>query len=339
LGNINLVTYGRAATPNDETANVHVATIQTLQSVLRRGVINPEEYDLLIVDEVHNIGTSKRMDTINQFKKAIGFTATPYRHSGRYKTPEQYGFRVVESLTLPEAQNLQLLPPLMGIQIDTKELVDNIPTTNSGQIDYKQLEKILKKSGDLRPFIVDRVVPIISSEDRNYKTVVVVNYVWEAQELAKLFYKKGIKVGLAVNKRAAKTIHTDEIPALDSIERYALSESDNKSIQVLISPYVASEGFDAPFTEALVWASPTDSPLRYTQYTGRLARRAEGKAFGIVVDCLYQTNKYRWSYNMGMWMKGDVVQLDSGLLWLGPEAEVRQISNLPQAQILRTQPT
>ena len=324
--------YGKADT------NVQIATIQTVQSKVNAGVLNPDDYDLVIVDEVHNIGTKLRLDAVQKFKKVIGFTATPHRNSGKMKTPEQYGFVVVESLTLPEAQDARLLPPLLGIQIDTKDLVDEIPTTASGAIDFKALEKLLKESPDLRPFIADRVASIITDPSgRKYKTVIACNYVWEAQELAQFLHDKGIKVGVAINKPAAKEIHTEEIPAVDSIERYKLPENNERSIQVLISPYVASEGFDAPFTEVLVWASPTDSDLRYTQYTGRLARRAEGKLFGVLVDCLYQTSQYSWSYNIGMWMKGNVVQLDNGLLYLGPESDIVTLRNLPIVENLRRQ--
>lgn len=317
--------------------NVHVATIQTVQSEIKKGTLNADDYDLLIVDEVHNIGTQPRKTAIQNFKKVVGFTATPFRHSGRLKLPEQYGFKIIESLSLPEAQNLRLLPPLLGIQIDTKDVVDEIPTTMTGRIDFKALEKLLKNSPELRPYVADRVASIITHEGRNYKTVIAVNFVWEAQELAELLQTKGIRVGVAINKQAAKQIHTEEIPALDSIERYKLPENDQRSIQVLISPYVASEGFDAPFTEVLIWASPTDSSLRYTQYTGRLARRAEGKLFGVVIDCLYQTSQYSWSYNMGMWMKDNVVQFDSGLLWLGPETDIANLKQLPQIERLRQQ--
>ncbi len=253
------------------------------------------------------------------------------------KKPEDYGFTIIDSLPLPEAQDLKLLPPLLGMQIDTKEVVDVIPLTLSGNINFKALEKVLKASPELRPYIADKIASIISSEGNQYKTVIAVNFVWEAQELASLLREKGITVGVAVNKASAKQIHSEEIPAIDSVERYKLPKEDEKSIQVLISPYVASEGFDAPFTEVLVWASPTDSSLRYTQYTGRLARRNPGKRFGVVVDCLYQTNQYSWSYNMGMWMKGDVKQLENGFLWLGPDMDIDLIKRLPIIQTLNNQ--
>jgi superfamily II DNA or RNA helicase len=362
-----LYTIGKWGKTN---ANVQIATIQTIQQrvdLTRRleqsrrtlaqeqGIVysqneykellgikgellNPDDYDFVIVDEVHNIGTPQRVAAVGQFKRVVGFTATPYRHSGRMKSPEEYGFTIVDSLSLPEAQEERYLPPLLGVQIDTKDLVDEIPVNINGNIDFKKLEQILKKSPDLRPFIADRVANIIRDPNgKNYKTVIACNFVWEAQELAQLLHDKGIKVGVAVNKAAARAIHNEEIPALDSIERYKLPESDERSVQVLISPYVASEGFDAPFTEVLVWASPTDSDLRYTQYTGRLARRANGKLFGVIVDCLYQTSQYGWSFNMAMWMKGEVRQLENGLLYLGPESDIEELKNLPVVTNFRAQ--
>lgn len=329
-----LYTTGKLGSPE---ANVHVATIQSVLSAVNRERIDPRDYDLTVIDEVHNIGTPLRLQTINKFERRVGFTATPYRNSGKLRSPEQYGFEVVDSLTLPEAQEARFLPPLLGVQIDTKGLVDDIPLTKTGQIDFRALEKILKNSPDLRPYLADRVASIINSDGNSYKTVMAVNFVWEAQELAELLTQKGIKVGVAVNQNAAKEIDSPRIPAIDAVERYKLPAKDPNAVQVLISPYVASEGFDAPFTEVLVWASPTDSDLRYTQYTGRLARRANGKLFGVVVDSLYQTSQYNWSYNFGMWMKGHVRQLDNGLLWLGPETEIDKLKTLPVVENIRKQ--
>ncbi len=310
---------------NASDANVHAATIQTIQSESANGRLRPDMYDLVIVDEAHNIGTTQRVNTIQRFRNVVGFTATPYRHSGVLKEPEQYGFTIVDSLTLPEAQEKDLLPPLLEVPIDTSGLVEKIPMTPSGQIDFKKLEKLLKKSPDLRPFIADELVKHIGG-DESMKTVVAVNFVWEAEEIARLLKARGISVGVAVNQNAARAIDSEEIPALDAIERYKLPTENPRSIQVLISPYVASEGFDAPATRAIVWASPTDSTVRYTQFTGRVARRYPGKSYGLVIDFLYQTSQFNWSYNFGQWMKDSVVQLPNGMLFQGSKTQLQRLT-------------
>lgn len=315
-------TYGQ------ENVDVEAVTIQKIQSEYRRGKLNPSKYDLVIVDEVHNIGTPARLASLSGFSSVIGFTATAYRHTGNIKTPEEYGFKIVESLPLPDAQEMGFLPSLIGMQLDTTSLVPEVPLTSKGKISYTALEKILKESPELRPYITERLSHILRTENEVYKSVIAVNYVWEAKEIAQLMKQYGFRVGIAVNKQATKEHHTEEIPAIDTIRRYKLPSSDPNSLDILISPYVASEGFDAPATEVVVWASPTDSPVRYTQYTGRLARRALGKRYGVIVDCLYQTQQYNYSYNMAMWMKGNVRQLDNGLLYLGPERNIEELGQL-----------
>ena len=330
----NLLSY-KVGKLNDPNADVMFATIQTIQSANKNGRFNPNAFDLVIVDEVHNIGTPARAEIIHTCKNVVGFTATPHRYSGELTAPEHYGFEIAYELPLTEAQDLKLLPPLLGMQVDTTELVDQIPVNRNGSIDYKRLEQVLKRSPDLRSFIADKIAPIIKDGEKEYKTVIAVNFVWEAHELARLIKEKGIKVGVAVNQQAARQIHSEEIPAVGTIDRYKLPREHPNAIQVLISPYVASEGFDAPFTEVLVWASPTDSDLRYTQYVGRLARRAEGKLFGLNLDFLYQTSQYGWSYNMGMWMKERIKQLPSGLLYLGPESDIAGLVDLDVVKSMR----
>jgi len=301
-----------------EAVDVQIAIIPTIQSFHKRGVLRPEDFDLVIVDEVHNIGTDQRLAAVKEFKKVIGCTATAYRHTGALRAPEEYGFVVIKSLPLPEAQEKRLLPPLYEMQYNTAELIEEIPVSSSGKIDYRQLERILKEHPSLYDYIADKLAQTIGQEGRRYKTGVVVNFVWEAVLLAGKLRKRGITVGLSINERAAKALHTDEIPTIDSEQRFKLPHNNPRAVQVLISPYKAGEGFDAPFMECLAWASPTDSSVRYTQYTGRLARRAPGKGYGLVLDFLYQTSQFNYSYNFAMWMKEDVEQLENGMLYLGP---------------------
>lgn len=122
----------------DVAHQIQVATFQTLQYRIRLG--KPiGEYDLVIVDEVHNIGTSKRMAILENYHDVVGFSATPYRHSGEMKRPEDYGFEIIQSLTLPEAQQLRMLPPLLGLQIKTTDLIHALPL-REGRIDFTKLE-------------------------------------------------------------------------------------------------------------------------------------------------------------------------------------------------------
>ncbi len=212
--------------------------------------------------------------------------------------------------------------------IDTSELIGDIPTYENGEIDYPALETLLKEHPELRTYIVDRILPIITYGGKHYKTLITTNFVWEAKEIAQLLMDRGIKVGIGVNDQDARMAEAEGITALDAMERIALPEADPQSIQVLVSPYKAGEGFDVPEIEMLVAASPIGSELRYTQNIGRISRRANGKAYGLAIDCLFHRKKFGWSMNFGMWMRNDVRQLPSGMLYLGPLQDIKTFEDL-----------
>src|SRR5579871_2276807 len=86
----------------DTSSRVTIATWQGLGAWLRKGR-NLLRFELLIIDEAHNAGTSKRLDLIQQLnpRHTVGLTATAFRSTGTYKAPSDYGFQIVDSMTLP----------------------------------------------------------------------------------------------------------------------------------------------------------------------------------------------------------------------------------------------
>jgi len=65
--------------------DVQLASIQTLSSRLKRGVISLPPATLLIVDEAHHINAKTYQDVINHYQgiPIIGLTATPIRGDGK----------------------------------------------------------------------------------------------------------------------------------------------------------------------------------------------------------------------------------------------------------------
>jgi hypothetical protein len=163
------------------------------------------------------------------------------------------------------------------------------------------------------------------------KTIVVVNRVLEeACVIYKHLESMGFKVGLAVNQQASRMLENSYVTN-GSIERYKLPHDDPNSIQVLISPQVIGEGFDAPATECVVWASPTHSSLRYTQVMGRGARRCPGKAYCLVVDFVYMIEGYGYSMNFAQFFKhSEMKELQDGLIYVGPMGDEQQL-NIPKS--------
>lgn len=278
------------------------------------------KFGLTIVDEAHNTGTNKRMELFDWLGSdhVVGLTATAHRASGDYRQPEDYGFTIVDSMPLPDCINKQWLSPMMGVSIDTKVLLPKSVRTSTAGLSQKKLSAALRRHPDLfgriAADLAKRFLPM------GMKTVVVVNRVnEEACVIARRLKRLGYKVGLAVNQRAAKEL-SGEFATLDAIQRYKLPHNHPDAIQVLISPQVIGEGFDAPATECVVWASPTLSHVRYAQVIGRGARRCWKKQYCLVVDYVYMIEDYGYSYNFAQFFrKEDMVEMEGGFMYVGPE--------------------
>lgn len=309
---------------SDTSGRVVLTTWQGLNSFLRRKRME-EKFGLVIVDEVHNIGTNIRMQALRELAPdaVVGLTATALRSSGGYRWPEDYGFDVVDSMPLPHGIMERWLSPLVGIAIDTNVLLPE-DVRYGMSLNLAKVNQVLRHHPQLFQEIGREVAERFLSS--GMKTIVVVNRVHEeACVLARKIQSYGFKVGLAVNQSAASSLKGEFVTA-DAIRRYKLPHDHPEAIQVLISPQVIGEGFDAPATECVVWAAPTRSPTRYTQIVGRGARICPGKKFCLVVDFVYLIENYGYSYNFAQFMPKEWLQeLADGIMYVGPENVAREI--------------
>ncbi len=301
------------------TGKVVLATWQGLTAAWSRHGLSDLSGRLVIVDEGHNAGTWKRLQVLHDLQpfSVVGLTATAYRSSGAYKWPNEYGFEIVDAMPLPECILQGWLSPMAGIAIDTQVLLPP-EVRNINGFNYKKLNKALRN----HPHLFESIATEIGTRflPSGMKTVVVVNRIdQEACVMARILKQMGYKVGLAVNQAKAHEL-SDEFTTLDAIRRYKLPPEHPDSIQVLISPQVIGEGFDAPMTECVVWAAPTMSALRYTQVVGRGTRVCPGKRFCLIVDFVYMIENYGYSYNFAQFMPMDVLhELPGGVMYVGPE--------------------
>jgi superfamily II DNA or RNA helicase len=302
----------------DTTGKVVLATWQSLTAAYNRPHGLDEKFGLVIIDEAHNSGTWKRLEILKELgpDAVVGLTATAYRSSGAYKWPNEYGFEIVDAMPLPECIMEGWLSPMAGISIDTQVLLPKDVRSVNG-LNYRKLNKALRN----HPHLFENIAMEVANRflPSGMKTVIVVNRVeQEACVIARILKQLGYTVGLAVNQAAAKEWR-DEFVTTDAIRRYKLPHGHPDSIQVLISPQVIGEGFDAPMTECVVWASPTMSALRYTQVVGRGTRICPGKKFCLIVDYVYMIENYGYSYNFAQFMPNEVMhELPGGVFYVGP---------------------
>ena len=124
---------------NDAT----VITYDSLIIGIENGTINPAEYGLLILDEVHESLTDRRIETVNKFDKSIvlGFTATP-AYDEEKKTenllPHKYHeVSVVEAVEMGALSNFTVI--LAELDID----ISNVRVLSNGEFDQEELAKAI----------------------------------------------------------------------------------------------------------------------------------------------------------------------------------------------------
>lgn len=276
--NIPKESYGQIAAGKVNIGDVFtVATVQTLARIDLAKIQN--EFDCIIVDECQHVCSSA--DKVTQFEKVItslcspylyGITATPYRADGL----ERCMFALLGDVIheVPQSAVAGNTVPVRVKFVDTgyKPDVDKI-TDGDGTLNYAKLISDITENKDRNAFIVGEIqraaqnggVLVLSDRLQHLD-------VMEKRLCAVLPYRTA-RLGIASTK-AEK-------------ERRAriLTDLNNGALNVVFATYkLAKEGLDVPNLRTVVLSCPVKDKTTVIQSAGRVARKAEGKGYGTVID-------------------------------------------------------
>jgi hypothetical protein len=79
----------------------------------------------------------------------------------------------------------------------------------------------------------------------------------------------------------------------DKDRKEVLNRFREGSIKLLVNCQIATEGYDDPSTEGVVFARPTQSQSLYIQCIGRSLRLFPGKTEALIIDCVGNSEKHR----------------------------------------------
>ncbi|MDO8526141.1 MAG: DEAD/DEAH box helicase, partial [Deltaproteobacteria bacterium] len=268
------VTTVQSGDNKDTSGKVVVAMIPTLaamdETTLKK-FFNPEEFGLLVVDEVHHVMANTWMKTLGHFgfvdrfknitpvqnRFLVGVTATPDRTDGKHLS-ELFG---VEGLILSRSiswfvEEGWLLRPL-GVHINARIKSDprkiKISAT-TGDFDEKSLADYVDV-----PARNNLVVDTWAERARDKKTIIFAASVPHAIHLAELFNLKHPGLNAAV-------VHS----GMSKDERkQVIADFKAGKIRVLTNFGILTEGFDDPGIECVVNTRPTQSRSLYVQMVGR----------------------------------------------------------------------
>ena len=264
------VKYGIIAAGRKESkSNVQVASVQTLINRLN----NPNQFDLIIIDEAHHAVANSWRKIFDFYKSAVklGVTATPMRMTGA-GLGEIFDDLIVGS-TIPELVEQKYLAEHEVYAPPNKLNLDKIRTIR-GDYSKKEVEDELDK------------VDIVGDAVENYRRL--------GKNKPAIAFCISVKHGQRVTNKFKQAGYTAELitGSMNSDDRKTLIDNfkDGK-VQILVSIDVVSEGFDVEGCYVAILLRPTQSEALYIQQVGRVLRPEPNKV-AIVLDHVGNTKRH-----------------------------------------------
>jgi len=258
-----------------------VASIQSLSRQRRIARYEPNDFALIIIDEVHHGASATYRAVLDYFKgaKVVGLTATPDRADGLALG------QVIDSVAFQYEINDAIkdgwLAPIKMQMIAINKIDFMGVRTTAGDLNQKDLDAIMSREEAIHGV----VKPTLElSGDR--KTMVFTTSIDNSRRMAEVFnrYRDGcatsIDSKMSMDERNANTA--------------AFERGD---FQYLVNVGIATEGYDCPPVSCVAVARPTKSRSLYTQMVGRGTRGGPkcpipGKSDLLVLDFVGATVRH-----------------------------------------------
>jgi superfamily II DNA or RNA helicase len=251
--------------PDYNDFSVFIASIQSLSN---RTTWHDCHFDLILLDEVHTTGWyALSLKLIERSTKwVIGLTATPYRLSNKQCFADIFQDAVI-SPSFAELQKLGYLAPL-----------------DYYGIDHADFSKIKISQGDYQ---IKETAKIVNNE----KAIMAALNKYQELGAGKraIAFAVNVEHAIAITEVANRLgIEAKSITGTDKKD-YRLQNFENcriGNIKLLVSCMALTKGFDLPEIEIGLLMRPSKSLAIIEQQIGRVARIANGKERGIIIDCV-----------------------------------------------------
>ncbi|WP_162684404.1 DUF3427 domain-containing protein [Streptomyces populi] len=251
------------------------ASVQSLREQ-RLEQLDPEHFDVIVIDEFHHASASTYRRVIEHFKpkQLLGLTATPERTDGTNVQDEFFDGHIAAEMRLWEALENDLLCPFH--YFGTPDGTDLTALTwQRGTYDDDELSNVYTGNHARARIVVKQ----IQSKLTNISTMRALGFCVNkkhARFMADFFCEAGFK---------AKALDSDSPQA----ERdAALSQLRTGELQVIFSVDLFNEGLDIPDVDTLLLLRPTKSATVFLQQLGRGLRRTPNKPVLTVLDFIGQ---------------------------------------------------
>lgn len=261
------------------------ATIQTISKNETLENFGTDEFDYILIDEVHKAGASSYLKVIDYFKPKflLGMTATPER-TDDFNIFELFDYNIAYEIRLQEALEEDMLCPFHYF----------------GVTDFEYNGKLIDDTTLLSHLVTEERVDHII-EKINY-------YGYSGESVKGLMFcsrkEEAIKLSEALNKKGFRTValtgdHSQEERAHE-VERL-----ENGALDYILTVDIFNEGIDIPSINQVVMLRQTQSSIIFIQQLGRGLRKHKSKTFVTIIDFI---GNYKNNYLIPIALSGDRTQ-------------------------------
>ena len=263
-----------SGTKKELNADYLFASVFTLSKDNVLSLFKKNEFDYIIIDEVHHAGAESYRKIIDYFTPGflLGLTATPERTDG-FNIFELFHYNIPYEIRLQKALEENLLCPFHYYGLSDL-------TVNGETIDDKSDFKKLTSDERLRH--IEKALKLYKSNDIPVKGLIFCSNIDEAKALSEKLNHDGFFTTFLIGE-------TSDYKREKAIERL---ESDSDPLQYIISVDIFNEGVDIPCVNQVVMLRPTQSAIIFVQQLGRGLRKDRSKNFVSVIDFIgnYENN-------------------------------------------------
>ena len=270
----------------DYDSNFLFSTIQTLSKDDVYTKFKKDEFDYIVIDEVHKAGAYSYQKIMDYFEPefCLGMTASPERPDG-IDIYELFDHNLACEIRLRDALEEDLLCPfhyfgISDLEIDGKTVDDST--------EFNQLV-----SDDRVNYLLEKSAYYGYSGER-IKALVFCSRKKEANELSKAFNKRGHPSAVLTGDDSQQTRE-------DAIYRLTNNEAKNK-LEYIFTVDIFNEGVDIPEINQVLLVRPTQSPIIFIQQLGRGLRKFKNKDYVVILDFI---GNYKNNFMIPIALSGD----------------------------------
>lgn len=256
-----------------ESSNIVVLNIEKTMTHLDSSIlkaVDPDFFDLVIIDEAHHAPAESWVNCIEYFKNAkiINLTGTPFRTDNQQINAELiYQYKLSRAMAngyVKSLENIVFTPDELRLTIDgdaQEYTVEEIYETGIKDSEWVSRSVALSKS--CSESIVNKSIELLeekkSRSSTPHKIIAVACSVAHAMQIQSIYEEKGVKASVIYH---------------DSSDRQAIfNDIKNHRIDVIINIAMLGEGYDHPYLSIAAIFRPFRTDLPYAQFIGRVLRR------------------------------------------------------------------